>query len=187
MCVVKEKDQIRFAIGGPITHALPVKITGGTEWVGIRFQLGTFMPHLLPQKLLNDAAFLPKARSDSFYLQGSAWQFPTFENVDTFVQRMVKEGLLVNDPLVRDVLQGHPPDISVRSVQRRFVQAVGISHTAVQRIDRARRARLLLERGVSILDTVYEAGYFDQPHLTRSMKRVFGMTPAQITSLIAVK
>lgn len=187
MFVMKEKDQIRFAIGGPITHAVPVKITGGTEWIGIRFQLGTFMPHLLPQKLLNDATFLPKARSDSFYLQGSVWQFPTVENADTFVQRMVKQALLVNDPLVRDVLQGHPPDISVRSVQRRFVQAVGISHTAVQQIDRAHRARLLLERGVSILDTVYEAGYFDQPHLTRSMKRVFGLTPAQITSLIAVK
>src|SRR5690242_5664558 len=76
MCVIKEKDQIKFAIGGPITQAMPVKVNGGTEWVGIRFQLGTFMPHLLPQRLLNDATFLPQARSDSFYLQGSVWQFP---------------------------------------------------------------------------------------------------------------
>jgi methylphosphotriester-DNA--protein-cysteine methyltransferase len=38
----------------------------------------------------------------------------------------------------------------------------------------------LLQRGVSIHDTVHEAGYFDQPHLTRSLKRLLGQTPAEI-------
>ncbi len=33
---------------------------------------------------------------------------------------------------------------------------------------------------MSILDTVERAGYFDQPHLTRSLKRFIGQTPAQI-------
>jgi AraC-like DNA-binding protein len=37
-----------------------------------------------------------------------------------------------------------------------------------------------LKQGVSILDTVYEAGYFDQAHLTRSLKHLIGQTPAQI-------
>ena len=37
--------------------------------------------------------------------------------------------------------------------------------------------------GVSILDTAYEAGYFDQPHLTRSLKQFIGRTPAQILQL----
>ena len=31
-----------------------------------------------------------------------------------------------------------------------------------------------------ILDTVEEAGYFDQSHLTRSLKQWVGHTPAQI-------
>ncbi len=187
MCVIKEKDQIRLAIGGPITRALPVQVTGGTEWVGIRFQLGTFMPHLLPHTLLNDATFLPTTTSNSFYLHGSTWQFPTIENADTFVRRMVRQGLLMRDPLIADVLRGYQPDLSLRSVQRRFVQATGVTHTAIQQIDRAHRAKGLLERGVSILDTVYEAGYFDQPHLTRSLKRTFGLTPAQILRVAAVR
>jgi AraC-like DNA-binding protein len=42
---------------------------------------------------------------------------------------------------------------------------------------------MLLEQGVSILDTVEQAGYFDQPHLTRSLKRYVGYTPAQILRL----
>jgi methylphosphotriester-DNA--protein-cysteine methyltransferase len=37
-----------------------------------------------------------------------------------------------------------------------------------------------LKQGVSILDTVHEAGYFDQAHLTRSLKYLIGQTPAKI-------
>jgi methylphosphotriester-DNA--protein-cysteine methyltransferase len=48
---------------------------------------------------------------------------------------------------------------------------------------RAHHAQDLLEQGVSILDTVDEAGYFDQPHLTRSLKQFIGYTPAQLISL----
>ena len=38
----------------------------------------------------------------------------------------------------------------------------------------------LLTQGISILDTVHEAGYFDQAHLTRSLKHFIGQTPARI-------
>jgi AraC-like DNA-binding protein len=37
-----------------------------------------------------------------------------------------------------------------------------------------------LGQGVSILDAVYELGYYDQPHLTRALKQWVGHTPAQI-------
>jgi AraC-like DNA-binding protein len=33
---------------------------------------------------------------------------------------------------------------------------------------------------VSILDTVGEAGYYDQAHLTRSLGKLVGLTPAQL-------
>jgi methylphosphotriester-DNA--protein-cysteine methyltransferase len=50
----------------------------------------------------------------------------------------------------------------------------------VRQIERARYATTLLRQGRAILDVVYEAGYFDQPHLTRSLKRFIGLTPAQL-------
>ncbi len=34
--------------------------------------------------------------------------------------------------------------------------------------------------GVSILDTVHQAGYFDQAHLTRSLRRLIGETPMRL-------
>jgi hypothetical protein len=41
----------------------------------------------------------------------------------------------------------------------------------------------MLRQGLPILDTVEEAGYFDQPHLTRSLKQFVGRTPAEIIRL----
>ena len=129
------------------------------------------------------------ARSDSksFWLQGSAWQFPDYENADIFVDRLVREGLLVRDPIVDAVLQGHPQALSIRSLQYRFLQATGLTHKAIQQIERARYAMTLLHQGTSILDTVYKAGYYDQSHMTNSLKRFLGQTPAQITHTIAAE
>jgi methylphosphotriester-DNA--protein-cysteine methyltransferase len=129
---------------------------------------------------------LPEASSSKFWLNGSAWQFPTFENADTFVDRLVREGLLVHDPAVDAALQGQPPDLSPRMMQYRFLQATGLPHRTIDQIERARRALSLLQHGTSILDVVEEAGYSDQPHLTRALKQYMGQTPAQVVPTLQV-
>jgi hypothetical protein len=58
--------------------------------------------------------------------------------------------------------------------------AVGFEDECWWRIERARSAVSLLERGIPISDTAFELGYFDQAHLTNSLKRFIGRTPAQI-------
>jgi methylphosphotriester-DNA--protein-cysteine methyltransferase len=60
------------------------------------------------------------------------------------------------------------------------LRATGLNHSQILQLERAKYAAALLEQGVPILDTVYDAGYFDQPHLTRSLKQWIGHTPAQI-------
>jgi methylphosphotriester-DNA--protein-cysteine methyltransferase len=65
-------------------------------------------------------------------------------------------------------------------VRHRFLQATGLTQSHIRQVERAQRAATLLRQGVSILDTVYETGYFDQPHLTRSLKQFVGYTPAQM-------
>jgi AraC-like DNA-binding protein len=123
---------------------------------------------------------LPSAPPNATWLNGAAWQFPNFENVDTFVDRLMRANVLVRDPLVDAALQDHPHAIPSRTVRHRFLRATGLTQTHVRQIQRAQRAAALLEQGVSILDTVHEIGYFDQPHLTRSLKRFVGKTPTQI-------
>ena len=181
MVVTKRHGKITLTVRGPETKATPLgDCPADGEWLGIRLKLGTFLP-LLPARTLVDATVtLPEATRNSFWLGGSAWQFPDYDNADTFVDWLVREGLLVREPVVGAALQGQLKDLSLRSVQRRFLQAAGLTQSATRQIERARYATLLLQKGVSILDTIEQAGYFDQPHLTRSLKYFIGQTPAQI-------
>jgi AraC-like DNA-binding protein len=181
MVVTRYQGKTTFTVRGPETKATPADYPADAEFFGIVFKHGAFMPHFPLIKLLdrNDAT-LPEATSRSFWLHGSAWQFPNFENADTFVARLVREELLAHDPMVEAVLQNRPLELSLRTVQRRFLQATGLTRGAFDQIERARQAVTLLERGLSIADAVYWAGYADQPHLTRSLKHFIGQTPAQI-------
>jgi AraC-like DNA-binding protein len=166
---------------GPETKASEADYPADAEFFGITFKLGTFMPHLPVRTLLDRRdATLPEASSNSFWLHGSAWELPTFENADVFVDRLIRQGILVRDPVVEAAIQGHTPDMSARSLQYRFLRATGLTHKTIQQIERARSAVSLLERGTPISDTAFELGYFDQAHLTNSLKRFIGRTPAQI-------
>jgi hypothetical protein len=178
----KHKGQITFTVRGPETKATPAHCEWvDAEFLGIVFKLGTFFPHLPPGKVMNrNDVHLPQATSKTFWLYGSTWQFPDYENADTFVDRLVREGLLVHDSIVDATRQGQVQDLSLRSIQRRFLRATGLTYGGVCQIERARYALTLLQQGVSILDTVELAGYADQPHLTRSLKHFVGQTPAQI-------
>ena len=70
--------------------------------------------------------------------------------------------------------------LSRRSTQRHFLHATGMTHATFRKIERARYAASLLRQGVSIADAVHEAGYYDQAHLTRSVRNLIGETPARI-------
>jgi hypothetical protein len=181
MVVTTYQGQTHFTLRGPETRASQADCPPNAEFFGIIFQLGTFMPpfpagHFLDK---NDLT-LPAATGRSFWLNGAAWEFPDFENADTFVNRLMRQGLLMRDNLVDAVLHNNPPPLSPRTIRRRFLHATGLTPGLIRQIERARRALLLLQQGHPILDTVYEAGYFDQPHLTRALKHFVGQTPAQI-------
>ncbi len=180
LVVWKYQGETNITLRGPETKATTAPVPEYAEFFGIIFRAGTFMPQFPVSTLVNSDATLPDASSHSFWLKGAAWQFPTYENADTFVNRLVREGLLVHEPVVDAVIRGHLPDMSLRSIQRRFLQATGLTYRTMQQTERARRAALLLRGRVSILDTVYELGYFDQSHLTKSLKHFIGQTPAQL-------
>ncbi len=182
LVVAKYHDKNVLTVRGPETRATPAMGLAEAEIFGIQFKIGVFMPHLPPEMVMDRQDLsLPGAAGSAFWLHGSAWQFPDFENADTFVGRLVREGLLVFDPVVEAVLQGQTAAASVRTVQRRFLRATGLTYNAVFQIQRARFAVTLLKEGASILDTVDEAGYYDQPHLTRSLQALIGLTPSRIT------
>jgi AraC-like DNA-binding protein len=181
MVVSRYHDQMYITVRGPETSAtlLPVTIVG-TQFFGIRFKVGTVMPHLPASSLVDEDENLPDASSKSFWLNGSAWQFPSYENADTFVDRLVRQGFLVRDPVVETALQGQLKNVSIRTARRHFLRTTGLSQRTIRQIERARYATVLLREGMPILDVIYEAGYYDQPQLTRALKYYIGQTPNQI-------
>lgn len=152
------------------------------EFFGIQFSHGTFMPGLDLRQLVGRGLTFPSASNNSFWLAGSAWELPGPDNADVFVDRLVRAGLLVHDPVASAALQGDVEGPSTRSVERRVARATGLTRGAIRQIQRAEQAVGLLSRGVSPLDVVRRAGYADQPHLTRSLKRFVGQTPSQIVA-----
>jgi hypothetical protein len=180
MVLVKECGKTQLFFVGPLTTSGIAAWEGGGEILWIKFKLGTFIPKLPAKNYLDIETIMPEASSKSFWLNGSAWQFPTYENVDTFVEWLVRDEVLVSDPLIEAVMEDQPHDWSPRTVRHRFLQATGQTQNHIRQVQRAQRAAELLRQGVSILDTTYVLGYFDQPHLTRSLKQWIGYTPSQL-------
>jgi len=165
---------------GPLTSAGVAAWGAGAEILWVKFRLGVFMPHLPAKDFLNVETFLPEAGGQSFWLNGSAWQLPDFENADTFADQLARRDVLAADPVVNAALQDRASKTPLRTIRHRFAQATGLSQSHIRQHDRAQQAAALLRQGVSILDAAYHAGYYDQPHLTRSLKRFVGQTPAQL-------
>jgi len=88
----------------------------------------------------------------------------------------------VHDPVVPAAVQGDAAGLSRRSVERRVSRATGLTLGTIGQIRRAERAVELLCRGASPLDAADQAGYADQSHLTRSLTRFAGRTPAQVAA-----
>lgn len=183
MVVVKTGGTVLPLIVGPLTAAGSLVYIEGVELLWIKFKIGTYMPHMPIKDMLNRETTLPGAAGASFWLNGSAWHIPTFENADTFADRLVRANILARDPVIDAALQELPQDIAPRTVRHRFLHTTGLTQNHIRQVERAQRAAALLQSGVSILDAVFEAGYYDQPHLTRSLKQWIGQTPAQLIQM----
>jgi hypothetical protein len=181
MVISKYRGETTITLRGPETTATSLDCSlVGAEWMGIVFKHGTVLPYLPAGMLVDGDIDLPDASGTAFWLQGSAWQFPNYDNADAFVARLTRRKLLVRDPVVESAMRGEPQELSPRSIQRHFLQATGLTQGSIRQIERARFATVLLQKGVSIHDTIDQVGYADQAHLTRSLKYFIGKTPSQI-------
>jgi len=182
MVVTKGFGGTMVTLRGPESRVTRLPCPAGGEWVGIRFRIGTVMPHLPASGLVDESINLPDAGARSFWLHGSTWELPDFENAESFVAKLVRTGLLMRDRVVDDAQRKQLDRISARSAQRHFVRTTGLTQNTIRQIERARYAAILLQNGTSMAHVVSDAGYYDQPHLCRALKRFIGQTPAQIAA-----
>src|SRR5215813_8715651 len=126
LLLTRQDDHEYMKVEGPLTTSKRKINKGGTEWLVIRFKFGVFMPHMPIKSFLDGELILPDAVRKAFWLNSMAWQFPNFENVETFVDKLVQAEVLMHDPAIDAALQAQPQDLSVRTLRRRFVRATGL-------------------------------------------------------------
>lgn len=167
---------------GPETRATTATCPSGAEFFGAELRLGAYLPRFSPARIANlRDGLLPTSPDGRILIDDRAWEMPTPQNLDVFVDRLERAGLLVFDPLVEELRHaGTVRNVPERTAQSRFVRAVGLSRRKLLVIERARHAAGLLRAGVSIADVVRDAGYYDQPHLSRALRQLIGQTPAEL-------
>jgi AraC-like DNA-binding protein len=184
MIFTKEAGHTTVLLSGPSSKAIPVPYKVGNRNFGVRFRPGAFMAQVSAENMLNVTSPLPTSSSRSFWFQGESHELPTYDNVDTYLQKLVQKRLLNHDNVVTAVLGGMRPDISDRTVQRHFRHVTGLSPRGLVNIRRANRAVALLQGGMAIRDVVMELGYADQAHMTRQVKQISGCTPGEIVTKV---
>jgi len=176
-----QRDRRWVSIRGPELTASVASIPQDAEFFGIQFSLGAFMPQIPLERLVDSSIDLPVSSSQSFWFDSSSWQVPDFENADVFVERLVRQGLLTREPNEGLLARESGLALSERTGQRRILRSTGLTRRTLRQIQRAERAVALIQEGASPRDVAWRAGYADQAHLTRALKRFVGMTPRQLS------
>jgi len=167
-------------VSGPETRTGTAPVPEGATFMGIDFAVGTSLRAVPTPALVDGGVELPDTTRRSIRLDGSRWETPGPDDAEALVSHLVRSGLVVRDPLVVEVLRGHRPAASGRTLERRFRAATGLTQGAVRQIERARSAADLLAAGTPATDVVAELDYFDEPHLARALRSYVGRTARQL-------
>ncbi|WP_203784794.1 helix-turn-helix domain-containing protein [Paractinoplanes rishiriensis] len=167
-------------ITGPETRTGTAPVPEGATFTGIEFAVGTSLRAVPTGTLVDGGIGLPDTTRRTFRLDGARWETPGPDDAEALVDRLVRGGIVVRDPLVAEVLRGHHPAVSGRTVERRFRAATGLTRGAVRQIERARTAAELLAAGDPAADVVAKLDYFDEPHLARALRAYVGRTVGQL-------
>jgi AraC-like DNA-binding protein len=191
-------EGVGLELAGPATQPVMVRIPPGATVLGVRFgpgatgaALGVAAREMRDQVVALDALWGPAAAALAERLAGA----PPAE----------RPGLLA-DAVTQRLRDARPPDAAVarasgllargmpvaaasrevaigdRHLRRRFHDAVGYGPKTLQRVLRLRRFLALAEADDvrDLARAAAEAGYADQPHLTRECGELAGLTPAAL-------
>jgi len=181
LVITKLPGLLAVTLRGPVSKGTLVECPPDGEWLAIRFRLGTFLPRISTAALIDHQDVqLPVLANGRFWFCNLTWEMPDYENAEVFVDRLSLAGVIARSHATDAAVEGDVDWMSRRSLQRHFRRVTGMTFSSFQQIQRARHAAALLMSGSSILDATFAAGYFDQAHLTRSVKHLIGMTPARL-------
>lgn len=183
-------------VAGPSTQWLTTRADGAVPTVGVRFAPGAASAVLRTDLAELRDAYVPVAdvvgrRNGDAFAAGlrrmgasaspSSWS-SSVGAVDLLAVDASPQATVVRSGARRGLPASAVIDElgwSERRFRRELSRRFGYGYATLVRIERARRARALLVRGIGLADVAALAGYADQPHLTREFRRLVGVTPGQ--------
>ena len=123
--------------------------------------------------------FLP-VHAERFLLANLDLPLPTHDNAEIIASELLDAGVLRVDRIVTGALGLTNFAASERSLQRHFRETTGLSQKSFEQIQRAQEAVRLLQAGGKPADVAIAAGYADQAHMTKSIKRIMGRLPTKV-------
>ncbi len=176
-----QEDGMRHvAVTGAERRTGTAPVPPGATFVGIQFAVGTSLRGVAAAALVDRGIELPDMSRRTFWLDGARRPVPGADDAEALVARLVRDGAVVRDRMVAEVLRGHRPEVTDRTLERRFRAATGLTQDAVRQISRVRLAAELLAAGEAVDDVVARLGYYDEPHLARALRRYVGRTARQL-------
>lgn len=179
--VTPDKPPVIF-LTGQGKEPVDVPYTAGEYAVVISFSAHVYVTQ---DKLTGTNAglrFLPMDE-DSFVLNGVELPLPTFLNAEQLTDKMLEANLLQSDDLVAKAFTANPKAASKRSVQEHFKRVTGITQQDFQLIRRAQEAVRRLKAGDKPAAVAVDLGYTDQPHMTKSIKKIMGYLPSNLEAV----
>jgi len=173
IAITHQDGSRQMMLTGQATKPAYVPYVAGTSSVVISFVPSAYLPSHPGVSLVDSFEFLPTVDKDHFQLAEHIFAFPSFDNAEELVEQMLMQGILKNDPVVDGTFQAH----SDRTKQRHYTETTGMSRKSLEQIERAQQAVILLQKGKRPADAAVDSGYSDQPHLTKSLKKIMGISP----------
>lgn len=170
---------VRAELNGPRLEARIVESDAGDEYWGVELRAHVVIRGA-DKRAIAGATVPLDVRGGTVSVGGSAVPVPAFDELEHFVDALLRDGALIADEEVWRALGGMVSGWSARTWQRRIARVTGMTRGQLERTERARAAYHLLQQGVPPAEAAHRAGFADQPHLTREMRRFAGQTPARI-------
>ena len=175
--------------------------SGDVEIVGLADVVA--LPELPAGTVLSGVRLRPEAVGPALRTPASGLRNLTVQAEDVFgarkARRLVDPGYL--DAWVRDIqpdsrvaaaltlLDAHPVEevadlvsVSSRQLHRGLLAQAGLAPKALQQVLRLQRFIRAADAGALLAAAAADAGYADQSHLTREVKRLAGVTPAHLVN-----
>ena len=165
-------------LAGQATKSAYVPYNKGSDSVVISFAAGVYMPQLSGDKMLDLAELLPMSDDEHFELAGELFAVPTYETAEQLVEELAAKHIIKIDEVVAAVLAGTPKALSDRAMQRHFHKVTGMSKKGLEQIHRAQEAVRILQAGKAPREAAADAGYADQAHMAKSLKKLMDSKPS---------